>query len=87
MKEEQSTVRYHNIKIRKCSNDLHLKMQELENAVEDLLQVGESPWIDYKDIMESLNPLNWSLSKIKKNTAQLESQVEICELRANGVIA
>jgi len=87
MKEEKSAVRYHNIKIRKCSNDLHLKMQELENAVEDLLQVGESPWIEYKDIMSTFGLLNWSISAIKENTAQLEYKVEMCELRANGVIA
>lgn len=87
MKKEVGAVRYHNIKVRKCSNDLYSKMKELENAIEDLLQVGESPWIEYKDIMSTFGLLNWAITAVKENTAQLEYKVEMSELRATGVLA
>lgn len=87
MKQDRSSHRYNNVKVRKCSNDLYSKMRELETAIDELLEVGHSPWIEYKDIMSTFGLLNWAITAIKENTAQLEYKIEMSEFRSNGVLS
>ncbi len=79
--------RYDDIKIRKCSNDLQNKMRELDKAVGELLVVGASHWIEYRDIMKCNSSLNWTIQKIKEDTAALEYRIEMNEFKSNGELS
>ncbi len=86
MKNKES-YRYNDIKIRKCSNDLQSKMRELDKAIDELLEIGRSPWVEYKDIMATFGLLNWAIGTIKENTSQLEYKIEMNEFRSTGALS
>jgi hypothetical protein len=87
MKQDKSSHRYNDIKVRKCSNDLQSKMRELQKAIDELLEIGHSPWIEYKDIMVTFGLLNWTISTIKQGTSQLEGKIEMSEFRSSGMLS
>lgn len=73
-------------KIRKCSNDFQNKLRELDKAVGDLLEVGRSNWVDYKDILETSGAIKWSIDRVKERIDYLEGKIEIAEFRSTGTL-
>jgi len=87
MQEEQQSHRYNDIKIRKCSNSLQNKTRELDQAIDELLKVGQSHWVEYKDIMSSHGALNWAIASIRQKTVELEYKIEMNEFRSTGALS
>jgi len=86
MDEKKLSDHNNDKKIRKCSNDFQSKLRELDKAVGDLLEVGRSNWVDYKDILETSGAIKWSIDRIKERIDYLEGKIEIAEFRSTGTL-